>query len=107
MKIIDLVRAAKTKDAAPFGEVPDNQVAKMVGAVLRHVGQQIDETPEGKVLVPNFGRFLMRQVERKDKKKDKSETFRKVTFRRSKGSAKKKLVAGKKRAKAEQDAAKA
>jgi len=92
MKIIEVVQKLRASNAKRFGQIPEKQAAALVTAALREILEQLDGTADGKLAVPGFGQFMVKQVERE---KDGAKLTRKrVVFRPAKAKPMPK-VAGK------------
>ena len=69
MKVLELVKSARAEDESVFEGTPDNRSAKIVAAALRDLGRRLEETDEGRVAVPGFGSFVVRESKSADKDK--------------------------------------
>jgi hypothetical protein len=62
VKLMDLIRQAKTKHAGAFGKVPDKRVLAIVTAVMNEISGQIDKVEEGVIAYPKLGRFVVKKL---------------------------------------------
>ncbi len=91
MKLNDIVKTARVANRAAFESVDDQQAVKILLAVFRQVGNQVESARDGQVVIGGLGRFTIKSVERD---KDGVKVMqRRVTFRP--GGARKKRRAAK------------
>lgn len=70
MKINEAVAKAMLTNERAFKDISETQATRIVKAALAEIAQEIDETEDGRVSVPGFATFAVKQVEReKDGKK--------------------------------------
>ena len=63
MKIKDLIKEAKANAPLALGKMPEPRAMKLVAEVFALIRAEIAVTEEGRVGVPGFGAFKVRQVE--------------------------------------------
>ncbi len=83
MNQADFVAALTAANPELFRQLPEARVRRMVAAVLRQIGSQVDATAEGETRVPGLGRFIVRNAP--DAKS--GATQRRVIFRRAQPAA--------------------
>ncbi|MCC2634642.1 MAG: hypothetical protein K0S48_2528 [Ramlibacter sp.] len=71
MKINEAVAKAMLTNERAFKDISEAQATRVVKAALAEIAKEVDETNEGKVSVPGFASFTVKQVER-DKDGEKS-----------------------------------
>ena len=64
MKILELVKASKSKQPEAFSKINDREAAKMAKAIFEQISRQIDEAGDGPLRVPGLGVFKIKSVER-------------------------------------------
>lgn len=70
MKINEAVAKAMLTNERAFKDISEAQATKIVKAALTEIAQEIEETEDGRVSVPGFATFAVKQVQReKDGKK--------------------------------------
>lgn len=79
MKINEALTQAMLSHERAFKNVSEAQALKIVKLTLAEIAREIDETEEGRVSVPGFATFTIKQVQR-EKDGEKTATKR-VTVR--------------------------
>lgn len=64
MKVDEAVAKAMLTNERVFKNISETQATRIVKATLAEIAKEIDETAEGKVSVPGFASFTVKQVER-------------------------------------------
>lgn len=64
MTIKELVEQVAGNNPAVLSGIPRNKAVALLRTALAQIGKTIKETEDGVVLVPGFGKFQVRQVER-------------------------------------------
>ena len=64
MKMMEIIKAAKTSDAKAFANVEDKQAAAIAKAVLAQINRYINEQKEDRISIGGFGKFRIKPVER-------------------------------------------
>jgi nucleoid DNA-binding protein len=64
MKINEAVAKAMLTNERAFKDISEAQATRIVKAALAEIAREIDEKDEGKVSVPGFASFTVKQVER-------------------------------------------
>lgn len=77
MKINEAVSLAMMEHERAFKGVTEIQATRIVKLTLDEIAKEVDRTDDGKVLVPGFGTFLIKQVERE---KDGEKAVRKLVM---------------------------
>jgi nucleoid DNA-binding protein len=78
MKIGELIAQVKAGNEKLFEGVPEKKVERIVRMTLAELSKTVAATAEGDVRLDGFGRFVVRNVERK--KEGADALVRKVTF---------------------------
>lgn len=81
--------AAKMRANQPgvFGKMPEARAVAVIRAVLREMGAQIDQADEGVVVVPSFGRFVVKKSALPDKPAKRQIMFRRAPPKKRKQKA--------------------
>lgn len=64
MKINEAVAKAMLTQERAFKDVSEIQATRIVKAALAEIAKEIDDMDEGKVVVPGFASFTIKQIER-------------------------------------------
>lgn len=65
MKIMEIAEKLKKNNPEACGELSERKIAKLLRAGLIELKNHVDEVDEGRVKVPGFGTFVIKQVENK------------------------------------------
>jgi len=75
----DIVQAAKQNNPEAFDKIEDKKAINIARSVFQELSNQINQTEEGSIVLPNIGRFIIKQwVIEKD---GRQSIQRKVFFR--------------------------
>ncbi|MCC2673606.1 MAG: hypothetical protein K0R89_2502 [Ramlibacter sp.] len=64
MKINEAVAKAMLTNERAFKDISETQATRIVKATLAEIAREIDDMEDGKVSVPGFATFAVKQVER-------------------------------------------
>lgn len=79
MKINEAVAQAMISHERAFKDVSEAQAVKIVKVTLAQIVDEIDNIDDGKVTVPGFGTFVIKQVERE--KNGEKTTLKRIAVR--------------------------
>lgn len=100
MKTTEIVALVKQANPKLLGKTADAKAAKIIASAFAEVSKQLNDAPDGKVIVPSLGIFKVKQVERQ--KDGQTVKGKKVSFRASKLKAKGTKAKGGKKTKAQE-----
>lgn len=79
MKINEAVAKAMLNNERAFKDISETQATRIVKAALTEIAQEIDEMEDGRVSVPGFATFAVKQVERE--KEGKTVSLKRILVR--------------------------
>ncbi|HSI50477.1 MAG TPA: hypothetical protein VLA61_19600 [Ideonella sp.] len=80
MKPAEIVSHLRQHDPKVLGDVPDKRAEQILRAAFSLIRENVAATTEGNVNVPTLGRFMAREVVRKDAGEDAPKVKRVVFF---------------------------